>query len=398
MSLRLELVPPAVDTASPHPRSGHKVVVDQGNLYALGGYNPDVVDSDLEDPREIEKRIFVQMWRFNFFSRRWKELNMTGDFPRCLASHTATLHGHTLLTFGGSGIPFGIVSSCDVHKCHVDPNSDTVKWTRLEVTGDVPESKYGHCQLLLGKHFYLVGGTTGFIYNTDVHRLDLETGTWQCIFDSPRGEDNVNEDEQDIHNPIGRYRHEVAFHNNKILMIGGGQASRAFSLEKIPCFNLELSQWEQLQTSPAVFDREQKVPVTGIPPARRCHSCVKFKNNVFVYGGRNVEEVLGDLWRLHLDTLQWTCIVFAHASPLKCFFHAADVTESGCMYILGGVTNDNEEVRTNAVHRVWLVVPVLQELAWSVISQRLHHDRSSDLPCRLLHAGVPREFTQRLTS
>lgn len=30
----------------PEPRSGHRVVVDQGNLYSIGGYNPDFSDRE----------------------------------------------------------------------------------------------------------------------------------------------------------------------------------------------------------------------------------------------------------------------------------------------------------------------------------------------------------------
>jgi len=28
-------------TTEPFPRSGHRIVVDDGNLYSIGGYNPD---------------------------------------------------------------------------------------------------------------------------------------------------------------------------------------------------------------------------------------------------------------------------------------------------------------------------------------------------------------------
>jgi len=30
----------------PEPRSGHRIVVDQGNLYSIGGYNPDFSDRE----------------------------------------------------------------------------------------------------------------------------------------------------------------------------------------------------------------------------------------------------------------------------------------------------------------------------------------------------------------
>lgn len=49
-----------------------------------------------------------------------------------------------MFTYGGSGIPFGIVSSQDVHVCRLEPGAHTVTWSQLAATGDVPEKKYGH--------------------------------------------------------------------------------------------------------------------------------------------------------------------------------------------------------------------------------------------------------------
>ena len=52
-----------------------------------------------------------------------------------------------MFTFGGSGIPFGIVSSQDVHVCRIKPSDPTLSWNRLTTTGDVPEKKYGHVSI-----------------------------------------------------------------------------------------------------------------------------------------------------------------------------------------------------------------------------------------------------------
>jgi len=35
-----------IDDSIPEPRSGHRVVVDSGNLYSIGGYNPDFSDRE----------------------------------------------------------------------------------------------------------------------------------------------------------------------------------------------------------------------------------------------------------------------------------------------------------------------------------------------------------------
>ena len=34
---------------------------------------------------------------------------------------------------------------------------------------------------LVDRYIYTVGGTTGFVYNMDVHRFDLTTCTWELV-------------------------------------------------------------------------------------------------------------------------------------------------------------------------------------------------------------------------
>lgn len=393
MALKIELVPPAADTQCPHPRSGHRVVVDDGNLYVLGGYNPDVADDDavLE---VLQTRIFIQMWKFNFFSHCWKAVPMTGDSPTALASHSASIHGNTVFTFGGSGIPFGIVSSNDVCVSRVGADIDCVYWKKLDVIGDQPEKKYGQCQVLDWPNFYIIGGTTGFIYNLDVHRLDLQTCNWECIYSNFNNLDTSDSD------PEGRYRHEVVLHNNTIFVLGGGQSIETFTLQKIPCFDLSTNRWHVRRTLPEPdfnsLRHQGEQNITGYPKDRKCHSCVHYKNYAYIFGGRCILQVYGDLWRLNLDTLQWNCLITSQLSPFKAFFHSAAVTNSGCMYIFGGVLSVSDDKRSNSVHKVWLDVPSLQELVWSRLSDSFHACRSPKIADELLKYGVPIAFVKRL--
>ena len=46
----------------------------------------------------------------------------------------------------------------------------------------------------VGKYFYVFGGTTGWEYNAEVHRLDIETYCWEKIL--PEGKTK---------SPEGRY-------------------------------------------------------------------------------------------------------------------------------------------------------------------------------------------------
>lgn len=114
----------------------------------------------------------------------------------------AVLHGNNLLVFGGTGIPFGENNSNDVHVCNVQYR----RWNLLNCKGKKPNKIYGQVPFLSGPqrcdecwrfplpishrtlcfqamviingYLYVFGGTTGYLYSTDLHRLDLSTREW----------------------------------------------------------------------------------------------------------------------------------------------------------------------------------------------------------------------------
>ncbi|XP_025107786.1 kelch domain-containing protein 10-like isoform X2 [Pomacea canaliculata] len=375
-------------TLNPIPRSGHRIVVDERNMFSVGGYNPANVSSQTDPPNVV---VLKEVWRFNFLTKKWKQMVMKGDVPQFLASHTVTLHGNTLVTFGGSGVPFGEQSSNDIHLGKLDLNMDTVTWSCLRCSGDRPERKYGHSQITEWPYLYIVGGTTGFIYNSDVHRLNLQTCHWDILFDSKQSGENDT-----AYCPEGRYRHEMILYDNKLFMFGGGLANAVYPLDKIPVFSLETMKWEEVETKGDTLAHSSSDTSKGYPSARRCHSCLLFDDRMYLYGGRCNSRIYSDLWYLQLKTLQW------HHIPLNmnvtCFFHHAAVSQSGCMYIFGGVvsTDSEREERTNEIHKIWLHIPSLKEMAWLVMSDYL--TSSPSLPTRgeLLKLGVPRDCAQRV--
>lgn len=106
--------------------------------------------------------------------------------------------------FGGTGIPFGENNGNDVHVCNVKYK----RWSLLNCRGKKPNRIYGQvinlfynqyiiilCEAMLlffcktslssfqamviiNGFLYVFGGTTGYIYSTDLHRLDLTTREW----------------------------------------------------------------------------------------------------------------------------------------------------------------------------------------------------------------------------
>lgn len=345
----------------PRPRSGHRIVVDGANVYAFGGYNP---DNEGDDPSNF---LFKELWQFNAYTHRWTNLSMSGEIPSELASHAALLLQDKILVYGGTGVPFGEQISNKLYVLNVR----TRHWSLVPTMGDLPYQQYGQAMCYHEGHIYVVGGTTGFEYSMDVHRLSLTDLSWTRL-------------PSDME-PTRRYRHELAVHDGRILVFGGGTASSSLPLRKLPAYDTNRFTWDTLTT---IGD-----PQHGFPSKRRCHSCVQYKDRVVVCGGHSGTRVLDDIWELDLRTLQWRRLPLSLPSPV--YFHSAAVAQSGQMFVFGGVTALDGTSRCNTLWSLWLVVPSLLELAWLALLDSCPGLASS--PVRpLAQAGVPLALLAKL--
>uniref|UniRef100_A0A3B4BE50 Kelch domain-containing protein 10 n=1 Tax=Periophthalmus magnuspinnatus TaxID=409849 RepID=A0A3B4BE50_9GOBI len=333
-----QFVPPA--------RSGHRCVADNTNLYVFGGYNPDFEEAGGSENEDYP--LFRELWRFHFATGTWQQVRTEGYMPTELASMSAVMHGNNLLVFGGTGIPFGENNGNDVHVCNVHYK----RWNLLNCRGKKPNKIYGQAMIIVNGYLYVFGGTTGYLYSTDLHRLDLSTREWTHL--------KPNNTPSDL--PEERLK-----------------------LSNIHAYNLETNYWEEIATKP-----HDKI---GFPTARRCHSCVQVKNEVFICGGYNGEMILSDLWKINLQTFEWTKLPALMPEPA--YFHCAAVTPAGCMYIHGGVINMSGNRRTSSLYKLWLVVPSLLEVTWEKLLKTFPHlAQLSTL--QLLSLGLTHTLIQRL--
>lgn len=352
--------------AEPFPRSGHRIVVDDGNLYSIGGYNPDFWG--VPNDEDTYYPLFRELWKFNFANRKWTRLKTNGFMPVELASHTALLHGASLMLFGGTGVPFGEAACNNLHIC----NLRSLTWNHVECEGEPPIRLYGHSMTIVGRYLYVFGGTTGWEYNADLHRLDMTRWVWEVV-------------KTDSEPPAGRYRHEVACYARKLYIFGGGRSAASYKFKSIPVFEIDTDTWHHYACAPD--------SVHDFPAARRCHSCVQLQHDVYMCGGYNGEMIFGDFWALNLLSLQWRRLPTDLPQPI--YFHAAAVTASGCMVVCGGVTKIDDK-RTSNVYTVWLKVPKLKELCWQLLTQALP-DMDQIPQKHLLEIGVPNDLLGRLS-
>ncbi|CAD7014793.1 unnamed protein product [Ceratitis capitata] len=376
----------------PFARSGHRVVASESHLYSLGGYNLRNSSTTLHGTGML----FQELWRYNFTTKLWVLLHNPAtnrNMPRELASNALIITNNLLISYGGTGYPFGESCSNDCYIYQTQVENPSV--SRIEATGDAPIPQYGPGIVLHEHYLYTIGGTTGYDYSCDVHRLNLRTRVWECVYIC---RPEIRED------PEGRYRHEVVYDGHYIYVLGGGTSTLVYDLQRIPAFNLKMKRWDYFATLP---DRSSQENATfsgqgaGYPKPRKCFSCVqhtKYNGEVeaFITGGLQGDQVyFSDIWRLNFTTKQWTLIQTAQL-PKPLYFHAAAHSQNGCMYIFGGIEYDiKHSRRCNDLYKMWMTIPKLSEICWEAV---LHYTPNLKMTSytQLLKMGIPLSFAQRI--
>lgn len=144
---------------------------------------------------------------------------------------------------------------------------------------------------------------------------------------------------------------------------------------------------------------DPEAPAPGIPASRSCHGCVQVSGSaqqevaVYICGGYNGTEMFDDVWRLGLQSLQWTQMKCS--LPHAVYFHSVAVTPAGCMYSFGGITGEDNGNRTADVNCAWMCIPKLTEICWEAL---LYYNPDLHLlpKDQLLHCGLPLEYVNRI--
>ncbi|PAV77889.1 hypothetical protein WR25_05919 [Diploscapter pachys] len=331
----------------PEPRSGHRVFLDQDYLYIIGWFK-----------RAPVAHIFKEVISINLFTKKWRRMNLQGEFPTCLASFSLVQRSplsNQLLVFGGTGADFGNEISNSVHLLTIDGKKNICYSTKLPVFGNkIPT--YGHamvCSQTKKDTFYVIGGTTGRDFFFDVDELSVKNGVWTWTkLHEWTGEG-------------GRYRLEAVAYGNRIFCFGGGTPSEVKEFDMLLVFDLEKNAYVSLQTYP---DEEQlALRQPGYPPRRRknnfrCHSATQW--------GHYAVDLYSCVWLFDLNTLRWKKHKFD--LPRALFFHDAVTTQDGHLIVWGGVVDKLASLRTNECFALWLQPPPLYFLAASTMS---HHPK-----------------------
>jgi len=123
--------------------------------------------------------------------------------------------------------------------------------------------------------------------------------------------------------PPPRYAHSAVMYENKMYIFGGERS--AYTFNDIWTFDFATSTWEFV------------TPLTPlVPGARFDHSAAIAGGKMVIYGGRNANTLLADMWAFDFATSTWTMISEEVEAGMR-FGHAATIpTGSTDMYVFGG--------------------------------------------------------------
>jgi hypothetical protein len=224
------------------------------------------------------------------------------------AHSSALVDGRFMFVFGGwdGNTELGDLSCYDLEKR---------TWSKPNATGEAPVPRHFHNTVFMGRRMYIFGGYDGTNWRSDISALDVDKMTWELI--KPSGEEA----------PGSRASGScVIIGGNKILIFGGYNGEDFLQdmwiLHTIDPETGQLSyRWEQL--------KEPTVPVTvrgGVrfpsqpkpfwPLARSGHTADVFGPLVIILGGRHKNGRFNDIVVFNLDTFTWHEFV-AGGEPFK---------------------------------------------------------------------------------
>lgn len=285
----------------PAGRIGHTLVTntEEDTVYLYGGVNDNSESSQyLQD-----------FFAFNFATKEWRQVPMTGDVQLPRAFHTAIYYNGQVHIFGGCNgrgrfnklFSINPEGKCTLYNppaaaktpltryCHSATlfegsmyifagkcggrNSNkrlrdmfafdfsTMAWQEIEQLGaDVP-ARSAHAAFTCGRRMVMFGGRSAEgECCEDIYQFSYDTRIWTKV--------------DTCHGPLfGRARHSVVVHNGKVVIFGGWNGKK--KLNDLIFYNMDS------ETSEVVHDQDDMCP-----SRRECHVAVTCQNTMVVFGGR----------------------------------------------------------------------------------------------------------------
>jgi Galactose oxidase, central domain len=142
--------------------------------------------------------------------------------------------------------------------------------------------------------------------------------------------------------PSARSGHSLTSYKGELYLFGG-------------C-NLDTVCYNDLQTYNATDQKWTLITTSGSQPSEReGHLAVLVGSFLYVYGGTSLTEILGDVFYLDMNLLQWNQVTLAGTADPRAY-HAGVLHDHGLIFIFGGYTESgltSEILLLDTVNQHW---------------------------------------------
>ncbi|KAG8805934.1 hypothetical protein FRC18_006412 [Serendipita sp. 400] len=252
----------------------------------------------------------------------WSRAPVYGHLPtRSIRAHTVTLVDNLAWLFGG----------CDERGCSKDVwccDVETFQWTRPTITGDIPPPLRAHTATLVdGKRIFVFGGGEGPMYYNSLYILDIQTRRFSWV---PFGQ------------KPGTSAGGTATQTQTAESPSANQNNLPSSMTSTPSkSHVTLPGATATPSTPA----PNGVPSTPgsanqlVPPPRRAHTAVYYRQKLYVFGGGNGVKALNDVWSLDttvtIEKMRWELVRTSGPKPGPRGYHTANLV-GNIMVVIGG--------------------------------------------------------------
>ncbi|XP_014247385.1 kelch domain-containing protein 3 [Cimex lectularius] len=210
---------------TPYQRYGHTAVAFGKNIYLWGGRN--------------EESACNRLFCFNTETLKWSTPTVTGTIPCSRDGHSACIINNSMYIFGGYEEEFERYSQ-DVYALDLK----TMHWTYIITEGPPPIYRDFNSGTAIGTRMYIFGGRSdrGVLnsggdnfYPNDIVYLDTETNRWH----KPEVKGDI---------PVGRRSHSAVLHNGKLYIFGGYNSVLKEHYNDFHCFCPKTNTWSIVPT------------------------------------------------------------------------------------------------------------------------------------------------------
>ncbi|KAG8828900.1 hypothetical protein FRC17_007397 [Serendipita sp. 399] len=249
----------------------------------------------------------------------WSRAPVYGQLPtRSIRAHTVTLVDNLAWLFGG----------CDERGCSKDVwccDVETFQWTRPTITGDIPPPLRAHTATLVdGKRIFIFGGGEGPI----LHILDIQTRrfTWVPFGQKPGTGAGTT---------VGQSQTTGSPSANQNNLPSSMNSTPSKSHTTLPGPNAT-------PATPApngVGATQGSTTPHAVPPPRRAHTAVYYRQKLYIFGGGNGVKALNDVWSLDttvtVEKMRWEQVKTSGQKPGPRGYHTANLV-GNIMVVIGG--------------------------------------------------------------